>query len=117
MLHPVIEAIRRARQRRGLRGSDLADVIGVTQAAISSIETGARDTLFRKVVALADHVGLDIVAVERQGPAPTDLERRVLDLMRDTIAHLPVDEQEIWEGELVMRRRQLGLDLPSRSTK
>jgi transcriptional regulator with XRE-family HTH domain len=117
MLHPVIEAIKRARLQKGLRGTDMAEVIGVTQAAISSIETGARDTLFRKVVALADHVGLDIVATPRSGPSPTELEQRVLDLMRETIRHLPVNEQEIWEGELVLRRRQLGLDLPARSTK
>jgi transcriptional regulator with XRE-family HTH domain len=109
MPHQVFTLIRQERRRRGISGQALARAVGVSQQTVSLVENGG-DTMFSNAVAMADHVGLDVVAVER-GAVPLDeLRQRVLDLMTSTIRELPATEVEVWEAELRLRRRQLGLE-------
>lgn len=116
MPHQVFALIRQERRRQGISGQALARAVGVSQQTVSLVENGG-DTMFSNAVAMADHVGLDVVAVER-GALPLDeLRKRVLDLMSSTIKELPTAEVEVWEAELLLRRRQLGLPTPTDSTR
>lgn len=72
--------------------------------------------MFSKAVAMADHLGLDIVPVSRDRPH-SERASRVLSLMHATIGDLPDEEVEVWEEEIKLRRRQLGLDDPTRKAQ
>jgi predicted transcriptional regulator len=117
MTHPVIQQLRRARREQKISGQALADAVGVSQSMVSLIENGGGDTMFRNVVAMADHLGFEVALQPRGGSSLTEAQAALVQLMADTVAHLPMDEQEVWEAELHLRRRQLGLEPTSRSKK
>jgi transcriptional regulator with XRE-family HTH domain len=61
-------AIRRSRERRGLRQLDVADEVGVTRQCVSLLERGHLDSLgVRTVRAVAAAVGIDLPFAPRGG--------------------------------------------------
>ena len=90
------ERIRELRKARGMTQEELADTLGVTQALIASYETARRSIPLRKLVVLADALGISIEEVVGRSPArrqkrgPTSkIEERLL-----AIEKLPRSEQQ-----------------------
>lgn len=90
------ERIRELRKARGMTQEELADTLGVTQALIASYETARRSIPLRKLVVLAEALGISIEEVVGRNPArrrkrgPTSkIEERLL-----AIEKLPRSEQQ-----------------------
>jgi len=116
MPHPLIDFLRHQRRSQGVTGVQMAEHLGISQPMVSNIELG-KNTLFQHVVNMADRLGVDIVGVLRTGDPLSERDQRILSLMREVLPELPEHEREIWLIELEVRRRQLGLDEPTRRTR
>ncbi|WP_427005148.1 helix-turn-helix transcriptional regulator [Pseudarthrobacter sp. H2] len=55
-------AVRSARKEAGLKQSDLADLSGVSERTVRAIETGAGNPTLAAVAAVANVLGLRVVA-------------------------------------------------------
>lgn len=64
------ENLRRLRKERGLSQMKLRDLAGVSQQAISEIETGHRDPYQSTLVKLAEALGASIADLYAEEPAP-----------------------------------------------
>ena len=63
-------AVQQARLARGLSQTELAQELGVTQSAISEIETGSGTIYLRRVLGIARATGLELTATWEGEDAP-----------------------------------------------
>lgn len=95
----IAEALRDARQRRGLSQRALSERVGVPQSHISRIESGAVDLRLSSLVALARALGLELVLVPRQSiPAVNAVARRPAGHDADTMIRPAYEMDEDDDG-------------------
>lgn len=70
------DALRATRQRLGVSQARLAKAIGVRPGAVNSWETGRHLPIPRRIIQLADALGVDPTDLTRQTPQPTLRELR-----------------------------------------
>ena len=63
-------AVQQARLARGLSQTELAQELGVTQSAISEIETGSGTSSLRRLLGIARATGLELTATWEGEDAP-----------------------------------------------
>ena len=63
-------AVQQARLARGLSQTELAKELGVTQSAISEIETGSGTIYLRRLLGIARATGLELTATWEGEDAP-----------------------------------------------
>ncbi|HRL50151.1 MAG TPA: helix-turn-helix transcriptional regulator [Propioniciclava sp.] len=63
-------AVQQARLARGLSQTELAQELGVTQSAISEIETGSGTIYLRRLLGIARATGLELTATWEGEDAP-----------------------------------------------
>lgn len=63
-------AVQQARLARGLSQTELAQELGVTQSAISEIETGSGTIYLRRLLSIARATGLELSATWEGEDAP-----------------------------------------------
>ena len=64
-LHAIGSAIRHARTQRGLSQQELADLLGINRQYLVDLEHGRATTQLRRLVALLNSLGLDLVVSDR----------------------------------------------------
>lgn len=79
----LAQRIERARQRVGLSQAQLAEAVGLSQSAISRIESGARAVSSLELAAIADHLGVSVVALLEARPLAEELHLAARDLPDD----------------------------------
>lgn len=81
------EAVRQARKQRKLSQAQLGQILGMSRATISGIETGkVIEVGIRKVMALCATLGLELSVVQRrQYPTLQELRREVHEKKRDPL--------------------------------
>lgn len=74
--------LKKLRQRRGLKQSDVAKAIGTTQKQVSKWETGSLEPDIRSLCLLADYFGVSIdYLVGHVTPQPKDVDARMKQLL------------------------------------
>ncbi|SDA62151.1 helix-turn-helix transcriptional regulator [Sinorhizobium sp. NFACC03] len=71
-----LRSVREYRRANKMTQSELAEIVGTTQAAVSTIESGAANPQADTIEALADALGMDVVFI------PKPLTPQVLALIR-----------------------------------
>ena len=62
----VIDKIKEARKRRGIRQKHLANMVGVSQGTISNIESGRRQASIRLVEKIFTALGYKLITVPKE---------------------------------------------------
>lgn len=65
----VIEEIVALRERQGVSQSDLADVLGLDQSAVSRIERGERGLAVAELAGIAERLGVSVDSILRDDQA------------------------------------------------
>ena len=74
--HHITEALREARQRKGLSQRDLSKQSGVPQGQISRIENGAVDLRLSSLIELGRALDLELILVPRKSVSAVRLLAR-----------------------------------------
>ncbi len=110
MTSPLLARLRQERLKQKISTTKVGEAIDLAQSMVSAAEHGSRDPKLSHVEAWAAFLGFDVVLQERSGPSLGARQMALLDLMRDVLTKLPEGDLDLWEAELRIRRRQLGLD-------
>ena len=98
------ERLRKLRGEKGMSQKDVADAVGMTQAAISQLESGRRVATPKTVKRLAEAIGVDIE--ELAGEDEGEFELKVL--MRTAKGVSPVTLRRITELLELAKRGERG---------
>lgn len=90
LMHTSHMNIANLRRLRGLNQNELADLVGITQGAISRAEAGEDGVTLRNYKAIAD--ALRVPLAELFQDDRTKAENEIMDLFR----RLPKDRQQVW---------------------
>ena len=107
MSNPIAAAIRRARLEQGLTAASLAERVGHSQPFITRFEIGERDLKLGDVVALANAVGLEIVARPANETVLSPADRELVDAFTRVLLLADPEEREIYKVEFALREKLL----------
>ncbi|MBL8616369.1 MAG: helix-turn-helix transcriptional regulator [Deltaproteobacteria bacterium] len=117
MTSPLLARLRQERLKQKISTAAVGQAIDLAQSMVSAAEHGSRDPKLGHVEAWASMLGFDLALVARTGPELGARQQLVLDLMREVLTKLPESDLDLWEAELRIRRRQLGLAPDSKSNQ
>lgn len=115
--------VRRAREARGLSQAELADEIGLTQAAVSNLEAGSRPMRVDELVAISGVLGEEVdyfiaPTREKRGPIGVTLRAEVADLpLPDFAAAINAFVDEIEDAPLPTARITVKAAKPETAAK
>jgi len=90
-IQPLTDALKRAREKKGLSQRAFARSIGVPQSRLSRIESGAVDVRASSLLSIARALDLEVMLVPRQSvPVVRSLARKIDQTSADYEAQRPL---------------------------
>lgn len=103
----IAAAVRRARLERGLSTSAVAELVGVSQPTVSRFELGSQNMTLEGAAALAEAVGLEIVAVARGAEPPSEADQALVASFARLLRHASDEDKELYGLEFALREKHL----------
>lgn len=107
MTNTIAATMRRVRIDKGISGAVLGEVVGHSQAFVSRFEGGNRDIKLGDVVAMAKHLGLEVVVRPIGDPDLTDEDRVLVDAFARLLRLCDAEQREIYALEFELREKML----------
>ncbi len=103
----IAAAIRRARLEKGLSTTTVAERVGVSQPTVSRFELGSQNITLEGAVALAEAVGLEIVASPRGAEPLSESDQALIASFTRLLRHASDEDKEIYGLEFSLREKHL----------